>query len=83
MHDYAVCLSSRCVHPADIARMVQNVPSRYNVLLEDEETAPLDEQDGEEAATAAGGISADVRRQTWPRQRRCSAVTGIAAVLHL
>ncbi len=72
--------NSSCVPPTDAARVIQAVPSRYNMLLEDEESNPLNEQDGEEASTAAGGISADVR---WQRQRRCSAVTGIAAVLHL
>ena len=71
------------MHPADIARMVQAVRSCYNKFLEDEETAFPSEEDDGEASTAAGKISTDVRRQTWPRQRRCSDVTGIAAVLHL
>ena len=60
--------------------MVQAEPSRYKKVLEDEETALLDEEDGEEASIAAGRISADVRWQTWPRRGRCSAVTGIAVL---
>ena len=72
-----------CVASADNACVVQAVPSRYNMLFEDEETALLNDEDGEDASTAAGRISAEVRWQTWPRQRRCSAVTGTAPVLHL
>ena len=71
------------MHPADVARVVQAVPFCYNKLLEDKETAFHSEEDGEEASTAAGGISADMRRLTWPRQCRCSVANGIAAVLHL
>ncbi len=66
---HCACGSS-CVHPADAASAVQAVPSCYNILLEDEETASVNEEDSKQDCTAAGGITADVRWQAWLRQRR-------------
>ena len=63
---HCVCGSS-CVHPADVAsqNVVQAVPSCYNILFADEETASATEEDSKEsqAAACAGGITADVRWQ--------------------
>ena len=76
---HCVC-SGSSVHPADAASVVQAVPSRYSmlledtILLEDEDTASLTDKDGTEECTAAGRIAADVRWQAWLTtcRRRCS-----------
>ena len=64
----AACSTS--VRPADSACLMQAAPSWSNTLLEAEETAPVDEEHGKEACAAVGGITAQVRQQAWPRQRR-------------
>ena len=58
------------VRPADSALLMQAAPSWSHRLLEAQETAPVDEVHDEEACAAVGEITAQVRWQAWPRQRR-------------
>ena len=66
---HCACASS-CDPSADAASAVQAMPSRFNMLLEDEETASVTEEDSKGECTAAGRITADVRWQACPRQHR-------------
>ena len=63
---HCACGSS-CDPSADAASAVQAVPSRFNMLLEDEETAFMTEEDSKGECTADRRITADVRWQAWPR----------------